>query len=229
MNRYPGAEWVPWATSDFRPAYYNDINKPEAAVLHVAEGWASTIRQWAKDGYARASWHYTVCKDGKVMQHLDHNDGGYHAGIEEIRYDGTPNPKPTWKLWKGWGVNVNTYTIGIEHEGFSGQPFTKEQEHASRELCRWLSKELNIPLDRDHFTYHGTIALIDRANDFNTPALRDKFYEFLLEPEKKPEPKPDPSAILKVRLEPVSEPTFHWTDLPDIREMRVRVRLVQDK
>ena len=39
---------------------------------------------------------------------------------------------------------------------------------------------------------------------------------------------PPPLDIAKVRIEPVGEPTYHWTDQPDIREQRQLVRLVID-
>ena len=225
--RYPGAEWVPWAWNPDNPAFYNDQNAPVAVVLHMAQGYESTIRTWAKNGYAGASWHYTVCKDGRVLQHLDHNNGGYHAGIERYRRNGTENPEPVWPLWRGWGVNVNRMTIGIEHEGFSGTQFTPEQMAASRELCRWLAIELGVPLDMDHFTWHGAIALIDRADDFNTAPLREEFYNYLLMPVVRPVPPPG-FDFTKIRLIPVGEPTYHWTDQPDIREQRQLVKIVHD-
>jgi hypothetical protein len=190
--RYPEAEWVPWKWNPSDPAFYFGQNNPEAAVLHVAEGYESTIRTWAANGFTGASWHYTVCRDGRVLQHLDHGDGGYHAGIAQYRRNGVKNPDPTWALWKGWGVNINTYTIGIEHEGFTGTPMTAEQASASRNLCRWLADVIGFAMDRDHFPPHADIALIDRANDFNKPELREQHYAYLFEPEQPVPPIPSP-------------------------------------
>ena len=110
------------------------------------------------------------------MQHLDFTDGGYHAGIAS-----PPAPTPTWPLWKGSRLNINCYTIGIEHEGFSGDGFTEAQRVASRELCRWLSGELNIPYDRDHFPPHADIDLINRPSDFAPPEGREAHYRFMFE------------------------------------------------
>lgn len=175
--RYPNAEWVPWLyNGGDGPTYFKGMNKPIAAVLHIAQGYASTARQWAITGHYGASWHYTVCKDGTVLQHLDHEDGGYHAGIAV-----PPAPAPTWSLWKGSGINVNWYTIGIEHEGFSGDGFTPLQREASAALCRWLSSELGFPYDREHFPPHADIDLINRANDFGPPAYREEHYQFMFE------------------------------------------------
>ena len=232
-NRYPAAEWVPWKWNENDPAFYYDGNTPEAVVLHVAEGWATTIRTWARDGYSGASWHYTVCRDGQVLQHLDHNHGGYHAGIAPFRRDGTPNPQPTWKRWKGWGVNVNRYTIGVEHEGFTGTPMPSQQAAASKALCKWLAAELGIPFERERFPAHADIALIDRANDFNSPQLREEHYAFLFAPDAPPPSVIDPT---KVRMVPVGgaevRTDVDWSDKPDERWVTVttkqRMRLVVD-
>lgn len=193
--RYPAAEWVPWGYNPSNPSYYAGQNQPAAAVLHVASGWASTIRTWAAQGYAGASWHFTVCQNGAVLQHIELEDGGYHAGIARYRYDGSPNPEPTWSGWRGWGVNVNHYTIGIEHEGMSGVPFTPEQAAASRSLCEWIAATCGFPYDREHFPPHADIALLDRPHDFNTPALREEYYGFLFSSAPPAEPwQPMPGA-----------------------------------
>lgn len=171
---YPEAEWVPWAynTGD-GPAYFRGLNQPIAAVLHIAQGYSSTARQWAITGHYGASWHYTVCRDGRVLQHLLHSDGGYHAGIPATA------PTPTWSLWRGHGTNVNRYTIGIEHEGFSGVGFTPEQAAASKRLCRWLAEEIGFPYDREHFPAHAEIDLINRPNDFAPPEDREAHYRYM--------------------------------------------------
>ena len=177
MTLYPAAEQVPWLYSgpNGGPTYFKGQNRPEAVVLHVQQGYARTARQWALSGHYGASWHFTVAKDGSVMQHLDFRDGGYHAGIPATA------PDPTWPLWKGHGRNVNTYTIGVEHEGFSGEVFPAAQAAASRELCRWLAAELGVPYDRERFPSHADIDLINRPNDFHPPAMRDDFYRYLFE------------------------------------------------
>lgn len=135
----------------------------------------SAARQWALTGHYGASWHFSVGRDGKVMQHLDFADGGYQAGIPATA------PKPTWPLWRGHGQNVNTYTIGIEHEGFSGDGFTEAQRQASKKLCQWLAMELDIPYARVHFPPHADIDVVNRVNDFGPPAYREEHYRFMFE------------------------------------------------
>lgn len=182
MSRYPKAIWAPWRYigASGTPAYYKGMNRPEAVIVHVMQGWVPTVLDWASSGYPHASWHFSVGRNGQVYQHLDFEDGGYQAGITDEWAAAYP---PTWRLWRGRGRNVNTYSLGIEHEGFAGEPFTEAQARASRDLCRWLASELGIPLDEDHFPPHAAIDVINRVNDFNTPALRRQFYQYLFEEE----------------------------------------------
>lgn len=188
MSWYPKAEKVPWKypSADNRPTYYKGLNQPVAVVLHTMQGHASTAREWAKRGQFPKSWHFTVGKNGHVMQHLDFQDGGYHAGITDTQANSHP---PTWSLWKGLGINVNWYTIGIEHEGFVNDVLLQYplQRRASLELCQWLSQELSIPLDETHFPPHAAIDVVNRVNDFDTPARRAQWYAYLTEDEMTPE------------------------------------------
>jgi hypothetical protein len=180
MNRYPGAEWVPWHENapppDGRITYWRGRCQPIAVVLHIMAGYASTAREWALGGHFGASWHFTIGRDGSVMQHLEINDAGYQAGIP------AGGPHPVWTLWRGDAENVNWYTLGIEHEGFPGMPFTAEQSAASIALCRWLAAELGIPYSREHFPAHADIDPTNRPNDFNTPAFRAEHYAAMFTP-----------------------------------------------
>ena len=180
MTHYPGAELAMWKYRDAagNPTYFKGMNRPEAVVLHISQGHASTARAWAAQGHYGASWHYFVCIDGTVLQQLEHEDGGYHAGIAS-----PPAPTPTWPLWRGSTQNINTYTIGIEQEGFSGDGFPEAQRLASRDLCRWLASELGFPYDRDHFPPHADIDLVNRPNDFGPPEYREEHYRFMFEEE----------------------------------------------
>lgn len=178
MAKYPDAEWVPWKyNSASGPTYFSGSNDPAAVVLHIMQGYARTARQWALEGHYGASWHFTVGRDGHVMQHLEFADGGYQAGIP------AGSSTPTWRYWRGPSVNVNNYTLGIEHEGFSGEPFSPEQAEASKNLCYWLAGQLGIPVNEDYFPPHAAIDVVNRADDFNIPALRAEHYAYLMEEE----------------------------------------------
>lgn len=179
--RYPEAEWVPWryTNSVGQVTFYANVmskeNPPRGAVLHIAEGYTSTARQWAINGHYGASWTFWVGRDGHVLQHLDMEHGGYHAGITDAQAAASP---PTWARWRGRGINVNSYTVGIEHEGFANdRGFTPAQAESSIRLCRWLAGLFGWEWgDRSRFPPHADIDLINRVNDFGYPDVREAHY-----------------------------------------------------
>lgn len=186
-TRCPFAIWRPWQypqPGTDKPTYYRALNNPEAVVLHSGQGYVGTWLAWADQGFYPKSWHYSVKLDGTIYQHLDHADGGYHAGITDAHARAHP---PTWPLWKGTGINVNHYTIGIEAEGFSFQsdgPLAYErpkQVAAIRKLCHWLSETLGIPYERVHFPAHAEIDIVNRAYDFAAPSRREMFYRYMFQ------------------------------------------------
>jgi hypothetical protein len=193
MSNYPPAESVPWVyNGGHGPAYFRNGCQPAAVVLHIMAGYAHTARDWANSGYSAASWHYTVARDGSVMEHLALTDGGYQAGVADTA------KRPTWSLWRGPGINVNSYTLGIEHEGFPGEPFTPEQAAASKALCRWLADTCGFPFDREHFPPHAEIDVVNRVNDFNLPALREEHYAYLFSEEDDMTPEQVEEIVTKV-------------------------------
>lgn len=228
-QRYPQAEWVPWKyiSPSGQPTYYQNLNNPIAVVLHRAQGYESTIRNWAQTGYFGVSWTFTVCDDGRILQHMNLTDSGYHAGLPQYRDAAQryPNLSPTWPLWRGWDININHYTIGIEFTGFSGSPLTDAQMKSGRELCKWLAQNSGFDYNRSRFPAHADIDRINRVNDFNTPALREKFYEYLFALE---ETVPEPFDFTKVRLEPVGNMIVDWTEKPDERKLTQIVRILYD-
>lgn len=106
-------------------------------VVHVTEGafWGSV--RWLKSPRAHASSHYVVSRGGKIVQLVHLSDIAWHAG--------------------NW--NVNTQSIGIEHEGFTyGRGgFSNAQYHASARLAGWIARRSLMPIDRRHFIGHADV------------------------------------------------------------------------
>ncbi|MEO5792116.1 MAG: N-acetylmuramoyl-L-alanine amidase [Gaiellaceae bacterium] len=109
----------------------------EKIVVHVTEGafWGSV--QWLKSPRAHASSHYVVSRRGRIVQLVHLSDIAWHAG--------------------NW--NVNTQSVGIEHEGFTYGPggFTNAQYHASARLAGWIARRSLLPIDRRHFLGHADV------------------------------------------------------------------------
>lgn len=128
--------------------------KPEAIVIHIAEGTLEGGHSWFNNPSSQVSSHYMVGKNGAIWQFVKDEDTAWHAG-------GVANPN--WSLLKG-GVNPNFYTIGIEHEGFTGQGWTDAMYNATSELIATLCLKFDIPLDRNHIIGHYQINSLGRQN-----------------------------------------------------------------
>lgn len=128
--------------------------KPEAIVIHIAEGYLDGAYSWFNNASSQVSSHYMVGRNGAIWQFVKDEDTAWHAG-------GVNNPN--WSLFKP-GVNPNFYTIGIEHEGFTGEKWSNEMYQATAELIAFLCAKFSIDLDRNHIIGHNQINSVSRKN-----------------------------------------------------------------
>lgn len=137
--------------------------KPEAIVIHTAEGWLAGAYSWFNNPSSQVSSHYMIGKNGEIWQFVADEDTAWHAG-------GVSNA--SWSKIKQ-GINPNLYTIGIENEGFAGEDFTEAMYHSNAFLIAILSKKFGIPINRSTVIGHYEINSSSRANcpgsgvDFN--------------------------------------------------------------
>lgn len=125
-----------------------------AIIDHIGQGHLGGFDAVFLNGYLSA--HYVVLYDGTIYQYVDPDDVAYHCGVVY---------KPDRTLpWFDWGVNPNLVTIGIEHEGFTGDPMPEPQYQATMELHCYLVDCYQIPIDRDHITGHFRLDSVNRAH-----------------------------------------------------------------
>lgn len=126
--------------------------RPIAIVIHIMEGSLSGTDAWFAADESGVSAHYGIGKKGEVHRYVREEDSAAHAGTVD---------RPSWPLLKlrdnGKPVNPNYYTIGIEHEGKAGEPFTEAMYEASSELIAAIAERWNIPVDSDHVITHHAI------------------------------------------------------------------------
>jgi len=123
----------------------------EAIVLHMMQGTLRGTTAWFQQETSEVSAHYGVGKNGEIDKYVRTGDTAWHAG-EVI--------EPTAKLVTTVhpGVNPNLWTVGVEHEGMSGDPLTEPQYQASLWLLRQIRQQWRgIPADRDHILLHHEI------------------------------------------------------------------------
>ncbi|RME76178.1 MAG: LysM peptidoglycan-binding domain-containing protein [Chloroflexi bacterium] len=116
---------------------FNRRRKPDdisAIVIHAtANSSLQGVIDWFNNPNARVSAHYTIGKDGKIVQHVRDSDRAWHAGQS---------------VWKG-RHSVNDFAIGIELVNLNDgrDPYPEEQHQANVALCAWLCHQYNISVD----------------------------------------------------------------------------------
>lgn len=126
---------------------YNQRRSPNditAIVIHATAN--STLRgvvDWFNNPNAKVSAHYTIGKDGRIVQHVKDSERAWHAGQS---------------VWKGRN-SCNDYAIGIELVNLNDgrDPYPEAQHQANVALCAYLRKRYNI--EPDDIMGHVDIAL----------------------------------------------------------------------
>lgn len=144
-----------------RPGGSGDIT---AIVLHDtgdATTKAQQIGSYFQNPEAEVSSHYTIGKDGAIVQSVEDGNRAWHAGVSSFQ----------------GRDDVNDYSLGIEicNSGSGSDPFTDAQYESTINLVAWMCKTYNLPVDR--ITGHRDIALpkgrkVDPADNFDWDRVR---------------------------------------------------------
>lgn len=123
----PGKNKLVWDQSP------NFNKRPEGTVIdtivlhHTASSNLGGVVKWFRNTESQVSAHFTIGKDGSIVQHLSTFDRAWHAGVSVDAQDRR---------------NVNHFSVGIEivNKGDGSEPWTEEQlnavEHIVSVLCR---------------------------------------------------------------------------------------------
>lgn len=118
MAHYPKAIWRGADPHN----YSTQAIQHKFIVIHVESGTESGTNGWFHNPKAQVSAHFGNPKVGKLDQFVDTNQMAYHCAS-----------------WNG-------LSIGIEHEGNSGDHLNANQLENLKELLQWLHQQYNIPL-----------------------------------------------------------------------------------
>jgi LysM repeat protein len=126
----PSIQWV--GSPNFnRRRRSDDIT---AIVIHsTANSNLQRVVEWFNNPNAQVSAHYTIGKDGKIVQHVKDSDRAWHAGQS---------------VWRGRN-SVNDYGLGIELVNLNDgrDPYPEAQHRANVALCAYLCHQYNIEVD----------------------------------------------------------------------------------
>lgn len=131
-----------------------------AVVMHVMEGWLSTMVRWAEErpAFHQASYHLGLGLDGRIVQFVPIDNPAWHAGRRD---DGV---NPTWPLWEP-SRNPGGHTVAIAREGFAKDPWTPEQLEAAPKVIAWAMEQHGIEPSRETLIGHYELNPITRAHD----------------------------------------------------------------
>jgi hypothetical protein len=110
LGHYPQAQWRPITIN-----YSAQRNRPRLLIAHIMQGTLAGTDAWFRDPESQVSAHFGVAKSGEVIQWVNTNDQAWQA------------------------VAANGYSIGVEHEGWSGQPLTSAQLDAAAAILAWAA------------------------------------------------------------------------------------------
>lgn len=128
--------------------------RPIAVVLHIAEGTLAGCDAWFNSpNNPGSSTHYCIGKNGEIHQYVEEDDAAWGNG--QVK-------KPDWPLLIE-DVNPNLYTVSIEHEGHSGEPWSEPMLQADLWLIGQICERWGIPADKDHIIGHYRIDSVTRA------------------------------------------------------------------
>jgi len=135
---YPPAHWVPADPNNYTVSDRPNSYPISYIVIHTVEGSYAGCIAWFQDSSAHVSAHYVMrSSDGDVTQMVRHKDIAWHAG--------------------NW--NYNTWSIGIEHEGWIEENgwYTDTLFFSSSALARYVCNLYGFPKTRSHILGHSEV------------------------------------------------------------------------
>lgn len=123
------------------PSIHFNLRKPQYIIIHqtTQKNCKSTLKIFSHP-YSRVSAHYLICKDGTIIQVVEHYLRAWHAG------------KSKWRNI----VGMNSVSLGVELANSGHEPFPKTQIKSLIELLRILEEKYKIP--PTNILAHGDIA-----------------------------------------------------------------------
>jgi N-acetyl-anhydromuramyl-L-alanine amidase AmpD len=153
---YAIAQWRPSPNFSSRPSG----TSPSIIIIHTCEGAYAGCWGWLKNTQSGVSAHYVVKEDGsEITQLVRESSKAWHIAAT---YDCSRNASTECARN---GQSSNNFTIGIEHGGFASQTtFPTGQIEASAKLVCDITRDNNIPRDRNHIVGHGQLQPWNRVD-----------------------------------------------------------------
>lgn len=107
-------------------------DRPRLLIVHIMEGSLAGTDAWFRNPTSQVSAHFGTGRGGELVQWVSTADTAWHAAA------------------------ANSYSIGVENEGRSGQQLTELQLERLAALLAWAHREHGIKLWLNTRPYSGT-------------------------------------------------------------------------
>jgi len=151
---FPGAIWRS------SPNFSSRGTNVSLVVIHSCEGNYAGCWGWLRNTQAGASAHYVVKENGsEVTQLVREASRAWHvAATYECSRAGNQQCNRN-------GTGTNGFSVGIEHAGFASQSsWQNGLIETSAKLTCDITKDHNIPRDRNHIVSHGQLQPWNRTD-----------------------------------------------------------------
>lgn len=135
---YPPALWVPANSNNYTVSDRPNTYPINYVIMHTVQGSYAGCISWFQNPNAQVSAHYVMrSSDGEITQMVRHKDVAWHAG--------------------NW--NYNTWSIGIEHEGWVDENgwYTDTLFFSSSAFTRYACNLYGIPRTRSRIIGHSEV------------------------------------------------------------------------
>lgn len=160
--------------------------KPVAIVNHIMEGSLAACDSWFANRESQVSAHFGIGKGGQLHQYVKSGDTAWANGV--VARPDTSIPWLADAIRRG--INPNTLTVSIEHEGRSGDALTEAQYQKSLALHRYLIAFYGIPVNEQSIIGHNRIDGVNRAR---CPGAGFPWARLLADLRGQPAPQPAPT------------------------------------
>jgi len=140
-----------------------------ALVMHIAADHNHSAESYLAHTTGKSA-HFYVRKDGHVTQYVKISNSAWANGLTPLSSGGWASPegnivRPGWTLLRR-GRNPNHYTVSMEHEGQSNEPWTAAMFDSTVRLMKWMAplKGVSWWIKGQNLIGHCDISPIDRPN-----------------------------------------------------------------
>lgn len=133
-------------------------NRIVAIVDHIMQSSFASADAWFHNSASQVSAHFGITLDGRVYQWVRTENTAWANGFlnqPDTNIDWIANALNN-------NINPNYFTLSIEHEGYTGNPFPEAQYQASLWLHKHLIGNYGVQPDRQHIVGHYKLDSINR-------------------------------------------------------------------